>query len=103
MILYHATPRKFLHSILTEGLDPQRSNGRIKGVWLHTASKRAWAVLHTQRRHKTQDVVVLKVKVCRSHLTRRWRGLWSCAVPIIKFEAVIDADQIAQSPIEESQ
>ena len=89
MILYHATPRKFLQSIIDNGLDPNRAVGRIKGIWLHTASKRSWAILHTQRRHKTLDVVVLECKVSRRHLTRRWRGLWSCAVPITKFEAVI--------------
>ena len=101
MILYHATPRKHLATIEAEGLDPMKSAGKRKEVYLHTASKRAWAVLHTQRRHKTQDVVVIEVKVSHRHLTRRWRGLWSCAVPITKFEAVIDADQLAQSPIKE--
>ena len=101
MVLYHATPRKFLQSIIDNGLDPMKAKGRIKGVWLHTASKRSWAILHTQKRHNTQDVVVLEVKVSRNHLTRRWRGLWSCAVPITEFEAVINADQIAQSPIKE--
>lgn len=101
MTLYHATPRKFLQSIQAEGLQPRKAKGRIKGVWLHTASKRSWAVLHTMKRHRTNDVVVLEVKVSRNHLTRRWRGLWSCAVPITEFEAVINADQVAQSPIEE--
>ena len=101
MTLYHATPRKFLSTIEAEGLDPQKSTGKRKEVYLHTASKRAWAVLHTQRRHKTHDIVLIKVEVPRSKLTRRWSGLWSCAVPITKFEDVIDADLISQSPIEE--
>ena len=57
MILYHATPRKHLATIEAEGLDPMKSTGKRKEVYLHTASKRAWAVLHTQRRHKTHDVV----------------------------------------------
>ena len=101
MILYHATPRKHLASIKAEGLDPVKSTGKRKEVWLHTKSKREWAVLHTQRRHKTQEVVVIAVEVSRRDLTRRWRELWSCAVSITQFEAVIDADQLAQSPIKE--
>ena len=101
MILYHATPRKLLQSIQAEGLQPSRAVGRIKGVWLHTKGKREWAILHTQRRHKTQDVVVIQVKVGRKHLTRRWRGLWSCAVPITEFEAIIPASEFAKSPITE--
>ena len=101
MTLYHATPRKHLASIKAEGLDPMKSAGKRKEVWLHTASKRAWAVLHTQQRHQTHDVVIIEVEASRRHLTRRWRGLWSCAVSITQFEAVIDADQLAQSPIKE--
>ena len=101
MTLYHATPQKHLASIKAEGLDPVKSTGKRKEVWLHTKSKREWAVLHTQRRHKTQEVVVIAVEVSRRDLTRRWRGLWSCAVSITQFEAVIDADQLAQSPIKE--
>ena len=57
MILYHATTRKHLATIEAEGLDPMKSAGKRKEVYLHTASKRAWAVLHTQRRHKTHDIV----------------------------------------------
>ena len=44
---------------------------------------------------------MIAVEVSRRDLTRRWRGLWSCAVSITQFEAVIDADQLAQSPIKE--
>ena len=101
MILYHATPRKHLATIEAEGLDPMKSAGKRKEVYLHTASKRAWAVLHTQRRHKTHDIVLIKVNIPRSKLTRRWSGLWSCSAVITEFEAVINADLISQSPIKE--
>ena len=101
MILYHATPTKYLQSIQAEGLQPRKSTGKRKAVWLHTSSKREWAILHTQRRHDTDDVVVLEVKVPRSKLTRRWRGLWSCAMPITEFEAITRASEFAKSPIEE--
>ena len=101
MILYHATPRKFLQSIKAEGLQPNRSTGKRKAIWLHTASKRAWAILHTQRRHDTDDVVVLTVKVSGRQLTHRWRGLWSFASPITQFEAITHANEFAKSPIKE--
>ena len=80
MTLYHATPQKHLNAIEAEGLDPMKSAGKRKEVWLHTKSKREWAVLHTQQRHQTHDVVIIEVEVSRRHLTRRWRGLWSCPV-----------------------
>ena len=55
MILYHATPKSNLKSIEANGLQPRRSTGKIKGVWLHTASRRHWAILHTMKRHRTES------------------------------------------------
>lgn len=46
MILYHATPTRNLDSIQRDGLDTMRSTRKIKGVWLHTASKNPSAILH---------------------------------------------------------
>ena len=46
MKLYHATTAKNLDSIKAVGLDPNRSLGAKKLVWLHTASRREWAILH---------------------------------------------------------
>ena len=92
MILYHATPRKHLASIEAEGLDPMKSAGKRKEVYLHTASKRMGCSPH--RGHglfctpsdDTKRTTSFVIKVNSSphrHLTRRWSGLWSCsAVPI---------------------
>lgn len=81
MILYHATPKANLDSIQQHGLNPDFSKGAEKVIWLHTASRREWAILHTQRRHNLQlsEVLVLRVDVPRSKLKRRWRGLWTTA------------------------
>ena len=65
MILYHATPKSNLKSIEANGLQPRRSTGKIKGVWLHTAS----------RRHKSQEIALLEVNVSRRHITRKQRGI----------------------------
>ena len=105
MILYHATPRRNLDSIRKHGLQPQRATGRIKGIWLHTQSKTPWAILHTIKRHRLNsfdDVVILKCKIPRNRLTRRWRGLWTCDSVITDFD-VVDAATAAASPITESE
>ena len=102
MILYHATPRRNLESILATGLQPNLASGKIKGVWLHTASKTPWAILHTIKRHRLNsfdEVVILKCKIPRSRLTRRWSGLWTCDTPITDFMEVVDAAGHAASPI----
>ena len=103
MILYHATPRRNLASILESGLDPKRATGKIKGIWLHTASKTPWAILHTIKRHKLNsfdEVVILKCKIPRSRLTRRWFGLWTCDCTITDFTEVVDAASHAASPLD---
>ena len=102
MILYHATPKRNLDSIRKLGLQPNLATGKIKGVWMHTASKTAWAILHTIKRHRLNsfdEVVILKCEIPRSKLTRRWRGLWTTDKVITDFE-VIDAAEIAASPLD---
>ena len=51
MILFHATPKRNLDSIRKHGLDPKRATGKVKGVWLHTESRKPWAILHIIKRH----------------------------------------------------
>ena len=104
MILYHATPKANLESLREHGnLNPEFSQGKEKVVWLHTASKRHWAILHIQRRHKLplSEVLVLRVDVPRSKLKRRWRGLWTTAERITQW-CVIPAEQMAERPIEDT-
>ena len=52
MKLYHATPKRNLDRIQATGLDPNRSTGKEAVVWLHTQSRREWAILHVLQRHK---------------------------------------------------
>lgn len=80
MILRHATTRARLAQIREQGLrvacaDPA---AKIKGVWLHSASNSAWAVVHTLRKHRAtlEEVVVVEVNVPRRMLTRFRSGLW---------------------------
>ncbi len=76
MKLRHATPRRNAQSIQRRGLLTAKSKGKLPMVWLHTASRSAWAVLHTMRRHRCQDVTIVEIDVPRSWLTRSKAGLW---------------------------
>ena len=92
MKLYHATPNSNLNSILTEGLLPAKAMKSRKFVWLHTASRSHWAILHTCRNHGVDwnDVTVIEVEIPRSwvkshKLTIQNKGLngfWKCAKPV---------------------
>jgi hypothetical protein len=103
MILYHATTRANLTSIETDGLlvSHANPNGKIKGVWLHTRSNGAWAVLHTQKRHKValEEVVIIELKVSRRKLKRFQTGLWYCTSDIAPASLIrtIDSSEYAAS------
>lgn len=79
MILYHATPIRNLPSIRTFGLLPSCARNQLhQVVWLHSRSKSDWATWHVADRHGVmpKDVVILRVRVNRSALTRFRRGVW---------------------------
>lgn len=99
MRLYHATPRSNIESIKATGIDPSYSQGKIIAVWMHTKSRREWAILHTQRRHKTDDIIVIEIEVPRDKLTRRGKGLWSCPEIVADFRSFTDAEEFSKSPI----
>ena len=101
MKLYHATPRRNLDSIKAIGLDPNRSQGKEKAVWLHTASRREWAILHTASRQNcdVSEVVIIAVDVPRSRLRRRWRGLWTTPEALTEFSGITDAREFTKSPL----
>ena len=103
MQLYHTTLKANLDSIRQHGLNPEFSKGKIKGIWLCTASKRLWSILHVQKRHNAplDDIAVIAVKVRRSRLTRRWRCLWTTdsIITAKAFVSITDANAFAASPI----
>lgn len=81
MILYYATPKRNLDGIRKHGLDPKRATGKVKGVWLHTESRKPWAILHIIKRHDLQsfdDVILMQCDIPRSQLTLRG---WACGQP----------------------
>ena len=99
MKLYHATPNRNLDSIHQSGLDPNHSTGKETVVWLHTRSRRDWAILHTATKHKCEisEVAIIEVSIPRSKLRRRWRGLWTTPQTITKFGRIRKASEFANS------
>lgn len=100
MRLYHATLKTNLNSIREFGLNPEFSQGAEKVIWMHTACRREWAILHVQKRHKCSldDVVVIEVSIPRSKLRRRWRGLWTTSETITEFVEIHAGVTYAGSP-----
>ena len=101
MRLYHATLKSNLTSITEKGIDPSFSKGAEKVIWLHTAGKREWAILHTTQRHQCEvaEVMILTVNVPRSKIRRRWRGLWTTAETLKTVDDFTDATEFAETPI----
>ena len=101
MKLYHATPKANLQSIKANGLDPNHSRGKEKVIWLHTASRREWAILHTARKKRVgfDEIVIIAVDVPRMKLKRRWRGLWTTPETLTEFQSITNATEFTESPI----
>ena len=85
----HATTQVALDGVQRDGqLDPLKSQGKRLVLWLHTASRTPWAILHTIGRHQQpmEQIVILEIDLPRSWVRRAQNGLqnglWTCARPI---------------------
>ena len=107
MKLRHATPTGNLESILSAGLQPDRSRGKRKAVWLHSPSKTTWAILHTMKNHAVtmEAITVIELDVPRSWLVRAQKGLWRCARVIEpeRIRQVTEATAWAASPVNDNE
>ena len=99
MLLRHATPARNVADILRAGLLTSKSRGRLAAVWLCSAAKSSWAVLHSIKRHggRVETTVVLEVDVPRSWLRRSKKGLWYCTrdVPRDRIRRVLAFAELA--------
>jgi hypothetical protein len=104
VILYHATPGSNDPSIRKWGLLTARSQGKMRVVWLHTADRSAWAVLHTLRRHggKAEDVIVYECDVPECGLRRFQDGLYYFLDNVHPSEIgrAITFEELSRSPVE---
>jgi hypothetical protein len=85
MLLRHATPARNVNNILKAGLLTSKSQGRTPAVWLCSAARSFWALLHVVRRHggRVETTVVIECDVPRAWLRRsRNTGLWCCTQDI---------------------
>jgi hypothetical protein len=107
MRLRHVTLARNLPSIDKHGLLCSKSEGKKKVVWLHSASRSAWAAVHTVRRHgnRIENVVVLEVEVPRSWLRRSRKGLWYCKldIPTQRFGQRTGFNEFSRSPVEDTE
>lgn len=78
MVLYHITPKRNLDAILANGLQPEKSQGIMPVLWLCTVSKVGWAFRHVGKHHGVSgwELAILQVKIPRSRVSRRRRGVW---------------------------
>jgi hypothetical protein len=99
MLLRHATLIRNIPGIERRGLLCRKSQGRLPAVWLHSASKSFWAVLHTIRRHggRAEEVIIIELEVPRRWLRRSRRKLWYCCrdIPAEYFRRVVTFDELA--------
>jgi len=83
--LYHVTISSLAPQIWQEGLDPERSTGRAKVVWLASEKQLLWAIAHVARKHHCliSELSVFTVKISERRLVKtRWRGVWQCVVTV---------------------
>ena len=101
MRLYHATLKSNLESIRQHGINPDFSQGKQKVIWLHTASRTHWAILHILKRHNSSidEIIIIQVEIPRKRLRRRRRGLWTTTETLTEWEEITEAEHWASSPI----
>jgi len=103
VLLKHATLLKYLPSIQRHGLLTSKSRGKLKAVWLHSASRSSWASLHTVKRHGStiEQVATIELRVPRRWLRRSAKGLWYSLddIPTDCFRRFIRFEELAASPV----
>src|SRR5690349_21819754 len=76
---YHVTHAGNIASMIDKGLDPSRSRGKIKAVWLADSKRLHWAIAHVSAKHGSPMAAlwVAVVHVDPRDLKRfRWPGIY---------------------------
>lgn len=85
--LFHLSPRRNRRSLMCHGIKPNKSQGRVKRVWLCDRTKLRWAIRHVSRHHGTtpsaMDVYV--VYAFQRTLTLIRHGIYTCNVVLMAF------------------
>ena len=84
--LFHVSPAYNDDSIMSSHIDPLRSRGKRKVIWLVDHSQLMWALSHTSSRW---DVPVSRLSVHEVYVTAPqisrtcWTGVFTCGQPIV--------------------
>jgi hypothetical protein len=72
-----------------------KSKGKLPVVWLHTISRREWAVLHTMQRHGVKKVAILGVSLSRRTISASVERLQDDECLLV----LADVDRFRDSPV----
>jgi len=81
MFLYHITTFDNLKGVLKHGVDPRKSQGKRRAIWIVDAERIPWALAHCSARHgvSVSQLAVVEADLPDSSLRRtRYPGVfWS--------------------------
>lgn len=75
-VLYHVTTVDSVDGIVNNGIDPDRSTGKLKASWYVSKNNIQWAILHVCNRHHREPADVF---VCRTVVN--WSAMRRTAKP----------------------
>lgn len=81
--VYHWTHESNLGSIITHGVDPSFSEGKLLASWFCGPSRLGWALCHVANRHgwDPDEMICLRIEVDSSTLKRTCNtGVWTRTV-----------------------
>jgi len=99
---YHVTHEVNVASIIENGLDPDRSRGKIKAVWLADSKRLIWAISHVALK---QFCVPSRLWVCLVHVDPRelqrfrWDGIYLLKRTIEIYEVYPAEEILNRGPI----
>lgn len=72
VVLYHVSPADNMLGIMTVGVDPDKSKGRMTASWYVNKRGIVWALAHTSLRHNVSvsELVVFTVMLPRTAVKR---------------------------------
>jgi len=78
-MFYHVALFQNKTSITRTGVDPQFSTGAQFRSWFVTREKLAWAILHTQKRHKAMigEIIVFQCETLKKAQNSGHKGIFS--------------------------
>lgn len=83
--LYHVSPHFNTQSILSEGVSPAWSRGKLHVSWWITEEQLMWALAHISSRYaiSVNVLAIFTASIDEALLLRtRWKGVYQCKAPV---------------------